>query len=94
MVKEINFLDGYIEFIEENKGLFRLEEKTYKIDLESIDKVERLTENNKLIGFILWERNKVLYAIGFKNYDKDLDILYDKVLNSIKRSINITETEL
>ena len=95
IIKEINILQNNIEIIEEKKGIFGIKKNVSQINIELIDKIERLIENNKLIGIILWNQDCVLHAIGFKNYKYNLEDMYNKILNVIKNdSVKIVETEL
>jgi len=97
IIKEINILEDIIEIKEEKKGIFKIKEYITKINVEKIDRIERLLEDNKLIGIILWHERDVLHAIGFKNYKNDLDDIYNKIFNLINNKqqfIEIIETEL
>lgn len=98
MIKKINILQEYIEIIEEKKGIFGIKEYVSKINVESIDKIERLTEYNKLTGILFWNKNDILHGIGFKNYKgdlEDLEDIYNRIFNIInKNSVKIIETEL
>ena len=94
MIKKINILQDYIEIVEEKKGILGIKEYVYKINIELIDKIERLIEDDKLIGIVLWNKNDVLHAIGFKNYKDNLEDIYNKISNTIKNSIEIIETDL
>lgn len=94
MIKKIDILQDYIEIVEEKKGIFGIKEYVSKINIESIDKIERLIEDNKLIGIVLWNKNDVLHAIGFKNYKDNLEDIYNRISSTIKNSIEIIETDL
>lgn len=94
MIKEVNILHDYIEFVEEKKSIFGIKNHISKINVESIDKIEKLMSDKELIGIVLWNKNDVLYAIGFKNYKDNLKEVYDKIFSTIKNSIKIIETEL
>ena len=95
MIKEVNIFQNNMEVIEEKKGLFGIKNNMYKIDLLSIDKIEKLIKDNELIGFILWNKDNVVYGIGIKNYENNIEELFNKILNSIdKKSIEIISTTL
>ncbi len=94
LIKEINILDNNIEFVEEKKSLLGTKNYISKISLESIDKIEKLLKDNKLIGIALWEKDVVLYAIGFKNYQGNLDDIYDKIYSHTKRTTEVIKTDL
>lgn len=95
MIKEVNIFQNNMEVIEEKKGLFGIKNDMYKIDLLSIDKIEKLIKDNELIGFTLWNKDNAVYAIGIKNYENNIEELFNKILNSIdKNSIEIISTTL
>ena len=94
IIKEINIFDNFIEIIEEKKGIFGIKKYVSNINIKSISKVEKLINNNKLIGIILWNKDEVLHAIGFKNYKENLEDIYNKIFKIIKNSTSIIETEL
>ena len=95
MIKEVNIFQNNVEVIEEKKGLFGIKNDMYKIDLLSIDKIEKLIKDNELIGFTLWNKDNAVYAIGIKNYENNIEELFNKILNSIdKNSIEIISTTL
>lgn len=95
IIKKVNILQDCIEIIEEKKGLFGIKEHTSKIDISLIDKIERIIENNELIGIVIWHEDIVIHAIGIKNYEKDLEEIYNKILSNIEPSlVKIKETNL
>ena len=95
MIKEVNIFQNNVEVIEEKKGLFGIKNDMHKIDLLSIDKIEKLIKDNELIGFTLWNKDNAVYAIGIKNYENNIEELFNKILNSIdKNSIEIISTTL
>lgn len=95
MIQEINILPNNIIIKEEKKGLFKSKENTLKIDIDSIDKIEKIKQNNEIIGIVFWNENDVIYAIGIKNYEKDLEELLNKILVNINEDkVEIVETEL
>lgn len=95
MIKLIDILQNSIEINEEKKGLLGIKEHTSKIDLSLIDKIEKIIKNNELIGIVIWHEDTVLHAIGIKNYDKDLEEIYNKIMNNIeKEAVEVIETKL
>lgn len=85
MIKKIDILENSIEITEEKKGIFGIKEYTSKIEKSSINTIERITKNNELIGVIIWDnKGSILYAIGVKNYEGDLEEIYNKILNDIE----------
>lgn len=95
MIKKVDILQNYIEIIEEKKGLFGIKDHTSKIDISLIDKIERIIENNELIGIVIWHEDTVMHAIGIKNYEKDLEEVYKKILSNIEENIvTVIETKL
>lgn len=95
MIKKVDILQNYIEIIEEKKGLFGIKDHTSKIDISIIDKIEKILENNELIGIVIWHEDTVLHAIGIKNYEKDLEEIYNKILSNIDENlVKVIETKL
>lgn len=95
MIKNIDIIQNYIEIIEEKKGLFGIKEHISKIDISLIDKIEKIIENNELIGIVIWHEDTVIHAIGIKNYEKDLEEVYNKILSNIEENeVNVIETKL
>lgn len=95
MIKKVDILQNYIEIIEEKKGIFGIKDHTSKIDISIIDKIERILKNNELIGIVIWHEDTVLHAIGIKNYKRDLEEIYNKILNNIdEKLVNVIETKL
>lgn len=95
MIKDVNILQNIMEITEEKKGLFGIKNDMYKIDLLSINKIEKFIKDNELIGFALWNKDKVVYAVGIKNYENSIEELFNKVLNNIdKNPIEIISTTL
>lgn len=95
MIKKVDILKNYIEIIEEKKGIFGIKDHTSKIDISIIDKIERILKNNELIGIVIWHEDTVLHAIGIKNYKRDLEEIYNKILSNIdEKLVNVIETKL
>lgn len=95
MIKEVSILQNNMEITEEKKGLFGVKSDVYKIDLLSIDKIEKMIKDNELIGFTLWNKDEVIYAIGIKNYENSIEELFNKIINNIdNNSIEIISTTL
>ena len=94
MIIEINILHDYIKIVEEKKRIFGIKKYVSKINIKSIDKIEKLITDNELIGIVLWKSNEVVYAIGIKNYKGNLEDIFNKIFNTVKNSIKIIETEL
>ena len=95
MIKKVNILENYIEIIEEKKSIFGIKDHISKIDISIIDKIERVLENNELIGIVIWQEDTVLLAIGIKNYEKDLEEIYHKILCNIEENaVTFIETKL
>lgn len=95
MIKNIDIIQNYIEIIEEKKGLFGIKEHISKIDISLIDKIEKIIESNELIGIVIWHEDTVIHAVGIKNYEKDLEEVYNKILSNIEENeVNVIETKL
>lgn len=95
IIKNINTMQNHIEIIEEKNGLFGIKEHISKIDISLIDKIEKIIKDNELIGIVIWHEDTVMYAIGIKNYKKNLEEVYKKILNNVEgKSITVIETKL
>lgn len=95
MIKSIDIIQNNIEIIEDKKSLFGIKEHISKIDISLIDKIERIIENNELIGIVIWHEDTVMHAIGIKNHEKDLEEVYKKILSNIEENIvTVIETKL
>lgn len=95
MIKKVDILQNHIEIIEEKKGLFGIKAHTSKINISLIDKIERIIKKNELIGIVIWHEDTVTHAIGIKNYEKDLEEVYKKIISNIEENrVTVIETKL
>jgi len=95
MIKEIKFLPNEIIIEEEKKGLFGTKQKTNNINIQTIRQLERQIEDNELLCIAIHYGDFDMYFIQSNQYDGDLEMIYEKVLNYRKdNSFEVVSTDL
>ena len=95
MIKEINFLPNEIVIEEEKKGFFGIKKKTININIQSIKQIEKCVQDEVITSINIKYKEYEMYFIENVNYNGDLNVIYEKILNYREGNLfEVVETDL